>query len=225
MITKMDEVLAAIAAGKSNTQIRDEVDRRLSDKSINKLRAHPANADVPWPEDARQAAKTPEGARSATKLEGTGGSPSCTPAPQNASAGAEAERRPMASGGEQDAQAPSVTGCAGATSLPEGGLGDGERADVAEERNAPSVSPAGCQLPQRGSLGNVDRRWPEGVTCKRITYELRLDETWILITDGEHAKLKCQENTVISLPAEELMKLADRTADAIRAAKAAGGDA
>ena len=131
----------------------------------------------------------------------------------------------MASGGEQDAQAPSVTGCAGATSLPEGGLGDGERADVAEERNAPSVSPAGCQLPQRGSLGNVDRRWPEGVICKRITYELQLDEAWILITDGEHAKLKCQENTVISLPAEELMKLADRTADAIRAAKAAGGDA
>ncbi len=51
-IKRMDEVLAAIAAGKSNTEIRDEIDGRLSDRSINQLRKHPANADVPWPEDA-----------------------------------------------------------------------------------------------------------------------------------------------------------------------------
>ena len=51
-IKRMDEVLAAIAAGKSNTEIRDEIDGRLSDRSINTLRKHPANADVPWPEDA-----------------------------------------------------------------------------------------------------------------------------------------------------------------------------
>lgn len=55
MIKRMDEVLAAIAAGKSNEEIRDEVDGRLSDKSINQLRRHPANADVPWPEDAKRA--------------------------------------------------------------------------------------------------------------------------------------------------------------------------
>ena len=51
-IKRMDEVLAAIAAGKSNTEIRDEIDGRIGDKAINQLRKHPANADVPWPEDA-----------------------------------------------------------------------------------------------------------------------------------------------------------------------------
>lgn len=52
MIKKMDEVLAAIAAGKSNTEIREQIDGRIGDKAINQLRKHPANADVPWPEDA-----------------------------------------------------------------------------------------------------------------------------------------------------------------------------
>lgn len=51
-IKRMDEVLAAIAAGKSNTEIRDEIDGRIGDRAINQLRKHPANADVPWPEDA-----------------------------------------------------------------------------------------------------------------------------------------------------------------------------
>ena len=51
-IKRMDEVLAAIAAGKSNTEIRDQIDGRIGDKAINQLRKHPANADVPWPEDA-----------------------------------------------------------------------------------------------------------------------------------------------------------------------------
>lgn len=51
-IKKMDEVLAAIAAGKSNTEIREQIDGRIGDKAINQLRKHPANADVPWPEDA-----------------------------------------------------------------------------------------------------------------------------------------------------------------------------
>lgn len=51
-IKRMDEVLAAIAAGKSNAEIRDEIDGRIGDKAINQLRKHPANADVPWPEDA-----------------------------------------------------------------------------------------------------------------------------------------------------------------------------
>ena len=52
MIKKMDEVLAAIAAGKSNAEIREQIDGRIGDKAINQLRKHPANADVPWPEDA-----------------------------------------------------------------------------------------------------------------------------------------------------------------------------
>lgn len=52
MIKKMDEVLAAIAAGKTNTEIRDQIDGRIGDKAINQLRKHPANADLPWPEDA-----------------------------------------------------------------------------------------------------------------------------------------------------------------------------
>lgn len=51
-IKRMDEVLAAIAAGKSNAEIRDQIDGRIGDKAINQLRKHPANADVPWPEDA-----------------------------------------------------------------------------------------------------------------------------------------------------------------------------
>lgn len=51
-IKRMDEVLAAIAAGKSNTEIREQIDGRIGDKAINQLRKHPANADVPWPEDA-----------------------------------------------------------------------------------------------------------------------------------------------------------------------------
>lgn len=55
MIKKMDEVLAAIAAGKTNTEIRDQIDGRIGDKAINQLRKHPANADVPWPEDALKA--------------------------------------------------------------------------------------------------------------------------------------------------------------------------
>ena len=99
MIKKMDEVLAAIAAGKSNTEIREQIDGRIGDRAINQLRKHPANADVPWPEDAlryeaEQAARaeTPEGARSATKGEQTEGLPTCTTAPQNARAVAEAEK-------------------------------------------------------------------------------------------------------------------------------------
>lgn len=56
-IKRMDEVLAAIAAGKSNAEIRDEIDGRIGDKAINQLRKHPANADVPWPEDALAAEK------------------------------------------------------------------------------------------------------------------------------------------------------------------------
>ena len=52
MIKKMDEVLAAIAVGKSNAEIREQIDGRIGDKAINQLRKHPANADVPWPEDA-----------------------------------------------------------------------------------------------------------------------------------------------------------------------------
>ena len=101
-IKRMDEVLAAIAAGKSNTEIRDQIDGRIGDKAINQLRKHPANADVPWPEDAlryeaeqaEQAARaeTPEGARSATKGEQTEGLPTCTTAPQNARAVAEEEQ-------------------------------------------------------------------------------------------------------------------------------------
>lgn len=51
-IRKMDEVLAAIAAGKTNEEIRDQIDKRYTDRTINQLRKHPANADVPWPEDA-----------------------------------------------------------------------------------------------------------------------------------------------------------------------------
>lgn len=101
-IKRMDEVLAAIAAGKSNAEIRDEIEGRIGDKAINQLRKHPANADVPWPEDAlryeaEQAAKaeTPEGARSATKGEQTEGLPTCTTAPQNARAVAEAEQVPF----------------------------------------------------------------------------------------------------------------------------------
>lgn len=50
-IKRMDEVLAAIAAGKSNTEIREQIDGRIGDKAINQLRKHPANADVPWPEE------------------------------------------------------------------------------------------------------------------------------------------------------------------------------
>lgn len=114
MIKKMDEVLAAIAAGKSNTEIREQIDGRIGDKAINQLRKHPANADVPWPEDAlryeaEQAARAetekagqaaapaaaPEGARSATKGEQTEGLPTCTTAPQNARAVAEAEQVPF----------------------------------------------------------------------------------------------------------------------------------
>lgn len=40
-ITKMDEVLEAIAAGKTNDEIRNEIDGRLSDRRIDVLRAHP----------------------------------------------------------------------------------------------------------------------------------------------------------------------------------------
>jgi hypothetical protein len=41
-ITKMDQVLEAIQNGKTNDEIRDEIDGRLSDKSIETLRRHPA---------------------------------------------------------------------------------------------------------------------------------------------------------------------------------------
>lgn len=41
-ITKMDEVLEAIQKGKTNDEIRDEIDGRLSDRRIDVLRAHPA---------------------------------------------------------------------------------------------------------------------------------------------------------------------------------------
>lgn len=92
-IKRMDEVLAAIAAGKSNTEIREQIDGRIGDKAINQLRKHPANADVPWPEDAlryeaEQAAEaeTPEGARSATKGEQTEGLPGRTTAPKKTKA-------------------------------------------------------------------------------------------------------------------------------------------
>lgn len=73
MIKKMDEVLAAIAAGKSNAEIRDQIDGRIGDKAINQLRKHPANADVPWPEDAlryeaEQAAKA-EAEKAGTEAE------------------------------------------------------------------------------------------------------------------------------------------------------------
>ncbi len=102
-IKRMDEVLAAIAAGKSNTEIREQIDGRIGDRAINQLRKHTANADVPWPEDAlkyeaEQAAKAeaPEGARSATKGEQTEGLPTCTTAPQNARAVAEAAAAPAA---------------------------------------------------------------------------------------------------------------------------------
>lgn len=109
-IKRLDEVLAAIAAGKSNAEIRDEIDGRIGDKAINQLRKHPANADVPWPEDAlryeaEQAARaeTPEGARSATKGEQTEGLPTCTTAPQNARAVAEEEQVPFAPEAEETA--------------------------------------------------------------------------------------------------------------------------
>lgn len=112
-IKRMDEVLAAIAAGKSNAEIRDEIDGRIGDKAINQLRKHPANADVPWPEDAlryeaEQAAReeTPEGARSATKGEQTEGLPTCTTAPQNARAVAEAAE--AAAPAAEEEQAPFV---------------------------------------------------------------------------------------------------------------------
>ena len=41
-ITKMDQVLEAIQQGKTNDEIRAEIDGRLSDKRIDMLRAHPA---------------------------------------------------------------------------------------------------------------------------------------------------------------------------------------
>lgn len=40
-ITKLDAVLEAIQNGKTNDEIRDEIDGRLSDNRLNKLRAHP----------------------------------------------------------------------------------------------------------------------------------------------------------------------------------------
>ena len=41
-ISKMDQVLEAIQQGKTNDEIRNEIDGRLSDKSIDTLRNHPA---------------------------------------------------------------------------------------------------------------------------------------------------------------------------------------
>ena len=40
-ITKLDAVLEAIEQGKNNDEIRDEIDGRLSDKRLDKLRQHP----------------------------------------------------------------------------------------------------------------------------------------------------------------------------------------
>lgn len=40
-ITKLDVVLEAIEQGKTNDEIRDEIDGRLSDKRLDKLRQHP----------------------------------------------------------------------------------------------------------------------------------------------------------------------------------------
>lgn len=40
-ITKLDAVLEAIEAGKTNDEIRDEIDGRLSDKRLDKFRKHP----------------------------------------------------------------------------------------------------------------------------------------------------------------------------------------
>lgn len=40
-ITKLDAVLEAIEQGKTNDEIRDEIDGRLSDKRLDKLRKHP----------------------------------------------------------------------------------------------------------------------------------------------------------------------------------------
>lgn len=40
-ITKLDSVLEAIQQGKTNDEIRDEIDGRLSDKRLDKLRQHP----------------------------------------------------------------------------------------------------------------------------------------------------------------------------------------
>jgi hypothetical protein len=40
-ITKLDAVLEAIEQGKTNGEIRDEIDGRLSDKRLDKLRQHP----------------------------------------------------------------------------------------------------------------------------------------------------------------------------------------
>ena len=40
-ITKLDAVLEAIEQGKTNDEIRDEIDGRLSDKRLDKLRQHP----------------------------------------------------------------------------------------------------------------------------------------------------------------------------------------
>ena len=41
VITKLDAVLEAIEQGKTNDEIRDEIDGRLSDKRLDKLRQHP----------------------------------------------------------------------------------------------------------------------------------------------------------------------------------------
>lgn len=46
-ITKLDEVLEAIQSGKTNDEIRDEIDGRLSDKRLDRLREHP---NVRWGE-------------------------------------------------------------------------------------------------------------------------------------------------------------------------------
>ena len=40
-ISKLDMVLEAIQHGKTNNEIRDEIDGRLSDKRIDGLRNHP----------------------------------------------------------------------------------------------------------------------------------------------------------------------------------------
>ena len=41
VISKQDAICEAIGMGKTNDEIRGEIDGRLSDKTLNKLRANP----------------------------------------------------------------------------------------------------------------------------------------------------------------------------------------
>lgn len=89
-IKRLDEVLAAIAAGKSNAEIRDEIDGRIGDKTINQLRKHPANADVPWPEDALRY-EAEQAARAETEKAGQAAAPAVAEAEQARAEAAAAE--------------------------------------------------------------------------------------------------------------------------------------